>query len=69
MKTYQCPFWRWEKPLCSCCEAGKLVFLDGQARTEYINQYCGNIEDWHKCTLAQGMERYYQRQAEQEAGT
>lgn len=64
MKTYECPFWRWEKRLCVNCEGGRIEFVDEQAREDYIGRYCASVEGWEACSIAQHLERVYERKTD-----
>lgn len=57
----QCPFYKREDALSLFCEGGDFKFHDYKARKEYIQNFCEDIKDWHKCTIACALENYYER--------
>lgn len=65
-KTWQCPFFRWDERLCVHCEGGKVEFPDMKVRDYYINRYCADNPGWKKCTIASFLERFYEREEDDE---
>ncbi len=60
-RTYECPFWKWEKGLSFYCEGGRVHLPDITAKWDYIRAYCGHHPGWQTCTLARALEGYYDR--------
>ena len=47
--------------ICIKCERGDITFGDKRERKEYINIYCGSLNNWHNCSLASSASRFYER--------
>ena len=60
-RTWCCPYFGWDEKLCIHCDAGRLKFPDRKAITGYAERYCGDVNGWTKCTVAQELNRYYER--------
>ena len=65
-KTWQCPFFRRDERLCVHCEGGKVAFPNMEVRGYYINRYCANNPGWEQCSIASFLERFYERNDENE---
>lgn len=65
-KTWCCPFFRWEDRLRVNCEGGRVCFHDGEERRLYINRFCACVPGWEGCSIAQGLQQYYERLEEHE---
>ena len=63
-KTFTCPFFKWDERLCVHCEGGRPSFPDRKAAQEYIDRYCGGLDGWKDCSIAQNLLRYYERTEE-----
>lgn len=57
--TIQCPFYRADRDLRITCEVGRQRWPDMQAKRIYLREYCAG--DWRRCSLAQAMQKYYDR--------
>lgn len=57
----QCPFFKKTKGMKTYCEGGSVTHPDREARREYLAQFCADINCWHNCTIADAMEKYYER--------
>lgn len=65
-KTLTCPFYTSEKRLALHCEGGcTLCFSDKAERVAHINQYCGSMDGWRRCTVARLLELRYEKRGEQ----
>lgn len=57
---YTCPYYQHREKLSLRCEGGELKFHDGTATSEYVARYCAS-ERWGGCSVAAGLNRYYER--------
>ena len=46
------------------CERALIEFADGRERKEFICKYCGSLNGWKDCTIAQSAMRHYEREEE-----
>lgn len=60
-KLMQCPFYKWEEKLHQHCEAARVSYPSREARAEYQDMYCANVNGWEQCTWAKAMCREYER--------
>ena len=60
--TWACPFFTWDEKLAIHCEAGVVRCPDGRAVNEYTDRNCASVEGWEKCTLADMLLQFYERQ-------
>ena len=74
-----CPYWKYELGLkpdrClpekeeaqtgyrTVCEGGTLEYTDRYARRDYVYRYCAHPTGWKGCTVAQNLEKQYERKA------
>lgn len=68
-KTIYCPFmfmdYKEKKGRrCIHCERGEITFGDERELKDYIGLYCGSIDNWPSCSLADSATRYYERTEE-----
>lgn len=61
MRYWCCPYWKYERKLKFICEAGTIHFFDRKAWSDYVERYCCDRNNWEKCTLAQSLNREYER--------
>ena len=43
------------------CEGGCVAFPAREAAAEYARRYCGAVDGWQACSIAQGLRQYYER--------
>lgn len=60
-RVFECPFYQWCRGHTVYCEAGRLEFPGGEAYADYCNRFCGDPTGWRGCTLAQALDRDYDR--------
>ena len=60
-RTWRCPYYHWDKGNEMYCEGGNLKFGGRKAWEDYTGQYCTCNPGWRRCTLAQNLERVYER--------
>ena len=51
-RIWACPFYRNDKKLTISCECGVARFPRRKSLERYAKKYCGNVNNWHRCTLA-----------------
>lgn len=66
-KSYFCPYYLWEEPLCVYCEGGKLRFRDFAHRRDYVYTYCAAVKGFEACSVAGAITKSYER-SESRAG-
>lgn len=59
-RNWACPFFKWDECDKIHCEGGKLTFRSRKSIEDYAQKYCGSIEGWKKCTIAESVEMYYE---------
>jgi len=57
-----CPFYKKNKGMKTYCEGGAVNHPDKIARREYMAQFCADLNNWHRCSIAEAMEKYYERE-------
>ena len=60
-RTWACPFYRWDERCKVHCDGGCVAFPDRKAAAEYARRYCGAVDGWQACSIAQGLRQYYER--------
>lgn len=60
-RAWKCPFFGWDERLCIHCEGGKVKFQDRQAAVEYIDLHCASLDGWKRCSIADSLNKYYER--------
>lgn len=59
--TVYCPYYKYDQEACIRCEAGLLDFRSKYQKADYINQYCADLPNYKRCTLAHSLEIHYDR--------
>lgn len=60
-RVFRCPFFSWAKGTSIWCEGGVLKFRSMESYRDYVNRYCCGASSWGNCTIAQNLEREYER--------
>lgn len=60
-KSYCCPYYLWEEPLCIYCEGGKLRFRDIAHRRDYVYTYCAAVPGFEACSVAATITKSFER--------
>ena len=66
-KEWVCPFFMGATKKRIVCEGeSTFIFPDKDSATQYMDEYCSNINGYCKCTLADALLKYYERIDEHE---
>lgn len=65
-KTWICPFYQRAQTGVVSCEGGRMDFPSEDAFNDYTRRFCANNPGWRRCTIAQSLGRYYEREIEDE---
>lgn len=60
-RVFQCPYYKWTGGLRVFCESGRTDFTSKQALRDFVCRYCGSDPGWKSCTMAQRLNREYER--------
>lgn len=66
MRTWSCPYWRWEKGRYIYCDGCRLHFKSPEARNDYVSRFCANVPGWEGCTVAQTLLRHTEEEPDDE---
>lgn len=61
-RVWVCPFYRNDKKLSIHCEAGSAAFPNYRELARYARDYCGNVANWKRCSLAAARCQFYDRE-------
>ena len=59
--TWSYPYFAWDAKRVIKCEAGRITFPDYAAEKDYAMRFCASVEGWPSCSLAESMNRFYDR--------
>ena len=60
---WACPYYRRFKDGVMHCEGGR-IDLPEDAKKQYFDAYCNDLNGWKRCTVARAISRHYERQDE-----
>lgn len=65
-RTLACPWAEYYRDKSIRCTAGTLQMPSREAWDSYMRLYCASVSGWEQCSLAQEMEREYERRCKNE---
>ena len=60
-RVFECPFFQLDRDRTVHCEGGRIEFGNAAAFSDYCDRFCGSNPGWSDCTLAQNLNRDYDR--------
>ena len=67
-RIYHCPFYQKRTKCGVMCEGGSVILPDEKAAVDLVRSACANEVMWSACPIAKALNKYYEREEQQNNG-
>lgn len=60
-RLWACPYYRSDERGAVICEGGRVELARKETMSEYMGQYCCDVDGWRRCTIARALNLQYER--------